>query len=251
MELKGELETLVAHDVENGEYWSICVKELDTGDYLSINSRPCEAASLIKLFAAGTALEEARGSELLNRLLDDMIIISDNQAYNDLVTYIGEGDPYEGFEKINVFTEEYGYYDTYAESFYAPGDFLVEGPIGINYTSVQDCADFLEDVYRGKFAFSRKLLTRLKKQEFTWKLPAGLPEGVMTANKTGEIDNAEHDACIVYTDTGDYIITVMTYDLWSTEEAQYQIQEISALVYEYLTGEMYQSEKNMRKIIDN
>ena len=32
----------------------------------------------------------------------------------------------------------------------------------------------------------------------TWKIPQGLPDGIKSANKTGETDQDQHDIAIVY-----------------------------------------------------
>ena len=72
----------------------------------------------------------------------------------------------------------------------------------------------------------------MKEQERRGKIPAGLPEGAMCANKTGELEDAEHDAAIVSTDKGDYAICVMSSGLNDTAAARGEIVEISGLVYQ-------------------
>ncbi len=40
----------------------------------------------------------------------------------------------------------------------------------------------------------------LKAQQLRSKIPDGVPSGVQTANKTGELDTVENDAAIVFKD---------------------------------------------------
>ena len=42
------------------------------------------------------------------------------------------------------------------------------------------------------------MLNLLSNQENTWKIPQGLPDGIKSANKTGETDQDQHDIAIVY-----------------------------------------------------
>lgn len=62
------------------------------------------------------------------------------------------------------------------------------------------------------------------------KIPAGLPEGTKCANKTGETDEYQHDAAIVYSPGGDYILCIMSSNCGA---AITNIQDISATVYDY------------------
>ena len=64
------------------------------------------------------------------------------------------------------------------------------------------------------------MLNLLKQQERTWKIPAGLPQGVKSANKTGELPDTENDAAIVFGETADYILCVMAQGLANTSQAQ-------------------------------
>ena len=76
------------------------------------------------------------------------------------------------------------------------------------------------------------MLDLLKKQKLNNKLPANLPEGVEIAHKTGEIGYFTHDAGIVYTSKGDYIIVVLSQsDMPSAAEDR--IASISKNVYDY------------------
>ena len=82
----------------NGYYgsWSVYVKDLKTGDVLSINETSMYPASVIKLFVmeavyAGAAEKKISLNSYVNGLLDSMITISDNESYNELVRTVGQG----------------------------------------------------------------------------------------------------------------------------------------------------------------
>ena len=91
----------------------------------------------------------------------------------------------------------------------------------------------MEEIYRGTLVSeeaSEQMLELLLKQEWTMKIPAGLPAGVVCANKTGEYENRQHDSAIVYSEGADYILSVMTD---GDPGAIMHIQSLSAEVYKY------------------
>ena len=70
-----------------------------------------------------------------------------------------------------------------------------------NYTSVGDCGHLLQEIYKqdtSGYTHAADMFNLLKAQTRCNKIPAQLPEGVKTANKTGELDNVENDAGIIY-----------------------------------------------------
>jgi len=72
-------------------------------------------------------------------------------------------------------------------------------------------------------------------QEFTDQIPAGLPEGVRVANKTGWITGIAHDAAIVYpAGRTPYVLVVMTRGLDDHEVATRAIASVSAVVWDSL-----------------
>lgn len=193
-----------------------------------------EAASLIKLFVAGTVYEQQdnlAGQENYTgeteALVRSMIRVSDNDAANTLVRRLGSGDAAAGMQKVNDYCAEHGYSDTHM------GRLLLDfNASDDNYTSPKDCVKFLESIKNNEIAGASQILAYMKEQERRGKIPAGLPEGTMCANKTGELEDAEHDAAIVSTDKGDYAICVMSSGLNDTAAARGKIVEISGLVYQ-------------------
>lgn len=119
---------------------------------------------------------------------------------------------------------------------------LSESKVGINgappVSTPSDIALFFEKLYRGELAnqqYTEEMTGLLKNQRLTGGIPKYLPESAVVANKTGELDSFKHDAGIVYTDAGDYIIVVMS-DSDDPPAAQDRIARVSKAVYDYFTG---------------
>ena len=64
------------------------------------------------------------------------------------------------------------------------------------------------------------------------KIPAQLPDGVYTANKTGELDDVENDAAILYDTDNDLIIVFMSEHLGDCGAAQSTIASLSRQIYD-------------------
>lgn len=218
---------------------SIYVKNLDTNEYFIIHDEEIKSASLVKLYNMATVYDEMEKGNLkkddtLSNNLNNMITVSDNGAYNRLLTTIGQGNVLEGTKIITKFCEDNGYKNTGCGSTLSSAESGCR-PVWVftNYTSSRDCGRLLEQIYRGSLVSeeaSEEMLDMLKHQQWRAKIPAGLPEGVVCANKTGEYGNRQHDAAIVYSDGADYILVVMT----EGDSASIgHIGSISKTVYQY------------------
>ena len=131
---------------------------------------------------------------------------------------------------INTYCKNNGYTDT------SMGRMLLEkASANENYTSARDCSVFLKNIYENKLEHSEDMLNLLKQQTRTEKIPKGIPSGVETANKTGELDHVENDAAIVFDGENPYIICVMADNLSDTTEARQRIVDISSVVYENIS----------------
>ncbi len=119
---------------------------------------------------------------------------------------------------------------------------LNESTVGTDGTSPKsttaDIALFLEKLYNGDLAneaYTAEMIGVLKKQQLNEGIPKYLPDTSKVANKTGEIDGLKHDAGIVFSDTGDYILVVMS-DSDNPKAAQERIALLSKGVFEYFNG---------------
>lgn len=81
-------------------------------------------------------------------------------------------------------------------------------------------------------ASSREMVEILGRQEFTEMIPAGLPPGTRSANKTGSITRIAHDGAIVFPPgRAPYVLVVLTRGFSSPETAAPVGREISAAVW--------------------
>lgn len=215
-----------------GGRWSVHIKNLRSKIFTERDDTPMRAASLIKLFIMGAvyeqydALAQTNGKETLDNLLNIMITVSDNNAANQLVTMLGGGDSAAGRRAVTEYCEEHGYANTSMERM-----LLEESPTGENYTSVGDCADFLETIYLKEFDHWEEMLGLLKGQQRRSKIPAQIPDGVEIANKTGELTGVESDVAIVFGEKNPYIICFMTDGVTDSSAAVGCIAEMSGRIY--------------------
>ena len=215
--------------------FSVYVKDLKSGEYFTINNRQMYAASLVKLYAMGAAYEQIRDGKLKEADVEEemrkMIVSSDNWSFNDLTGKIG-------LNNLNKWIEAQGYADTAVRHGCNPADnsFGKRTATSFNRTTAKDCGVFLERVYKKQCVdavMSNKMLTLLKNQSRRNKIPAGVPSGVTVANKTGETDDTSHDAAIVFSPGGDYILVVMVTSTGNGWGQESRIADISQTVYRY------------------
>ncbi len=208
--------------------WSVYVKNVDTGECFCINDEPMVAASLIKLYVAGAYYSTDPQAADASRCgqVDSMINVSSNEACNSLISLLG-------FQTINAFIRDFGDEDS------ALNRKMLEQNGQENYITARACGRILEQILAGKYVSpeaSERLLQNLKDQARTGKIPAGVPDGVATANKTGELTNTENDAAIVWSPGGTYVLCVLSTDLTDTASARKSIVEISRIVYDYFNA---------------
>ena len=228
---------------DNGT-WSVYVCNLLKDSDGTINDTPMQAASLIKLYIMGAvyenydAIAQAHNSDELDKNISAMISVSDNDAANTLVNWLGSGDDSAGMAKVNDFCQQHGFTSTQMNRL-----LLADKTKGDNYTSAKDCGTFLKQIYQvvngtlpsSTLANAETMYYQLKTQQFKNKIPARLPEGVGTANKTGELDTVENDAAIIY-DTAkgiNLVVCFMSQDLTDTGAAQNTIASAARAIYGY------------------
>lgn len=221
--------------------WSVYLKDLTTGNVISINERAQESASLIKLYVMGAVMQEIQNGNLemndtTKHLLDEMITVSDNSATNELVRYLNKDhDHKKGMKKVNAFIKAQGFEYTHEYNGLEDTSLWYDTDTK-NTTSAKDCGRLLERIYRGEFIShlaSRQMEELLLNQQVTYKIPSTIPSESRVANKTGETSDCENDAAIVYTPKGDYILCIMSCEVSSKSSAVDSLQEMSSLIYSY------------------
>ena len=199
------------------------------------HSKKMVSASLIKLYVAAVVYENKDSIDTqqnyageTDELLRIMISQSDNNACNTLVTRLGSGNPSVGMETVNSFCRKNGFDNTEMNRLMLDFNGLE------NYTSSDDCCKILKAFYDGIYKGSDEIIGFMKNQITRTKIPAGIPDGVIVANKSGELSVVENDSAIVYSAKGDYILCIMTNDVQDTYAARNVIANVSARVYETL-----------------
>lgn len=229
-----------------GQY-GVAIKNLKTGqEHYTNKNQQFAAASLYKLWVMAAAFEEIKKGTLkedevlempasaldeiqeilptdrgtvsmpVGEAIERMITVSDNDAGVLLYTRLGN-DEITGFLAKNGFNDS-----TFTSS---------------PQTSAKDVANFYEKLYRGAVVdpqYSAKMLSLLLRQRINDKLPQYLPKGTKIAHKTGELDTFEHDAGIVYSPGGDYIIVVLT-DTPDPQLGSETVAGLSKTVFDFFT----------------
>lgn len=239
-DLQSQLQTQVDELNATDGTWAIYTENLNTGASCSVGDSQMQAASLIKLFIMGAVYEDydavcsaGGGRETVNSALTSMITVSDNDAANNLVTWLGGGDASSGMAAVNSFCENHGYSSTHMGRL-----LLASNASDDNYTSVSDCGKILQEIYSGSdsLAYPDLMYSLLQKQERRNKIPAGIPaiDGAQVANKTGELDTVENDAAIIFSaPRNDFVLCIMSQNLSDTAQAQAVIQNLSNMIYGY------------------
>lgn len=234
--IAAEVEDALSPVAEQGADYSVAVISLEQ-ENKNFQFSNCDpkmiSASLIKLYVAGTVYEnydmvqaqEAWADETIH-LLDIMISESDNDACNTLVTRLGNGDPDEGMNLINAFCQAHGFYDSQINRL------MLVSNGKENYTTTADCCNFLKACYQNTLEGSQQIIGFMKNQTLRSKIPAGIPDDTIVANKTGSLSHVENDAAIVYAESGVYFMCVITNNLSDSAEARKAIAKASEIVYQ-------------------
>ena len=232
--LQGVLSNL-ALPAGNGT-WSVYVCDLVNNTEGAIQDARMQAASLIKLYIMGAVYENydsiiaQYGQSSVDSNLYSMITVSDNDAANTLVSYLGGGDSSAVMTVVNDFCSEKGYSSTHMGRL-----LLASNQYDDNYTSVSDCGHFLKEVYEGSKesdVHAQAEFDLLAAQTRRNKIPAQMPAGVSIANKTGELSDVENDAGIIYNSSNDLIIVFMSENVLQPGTAQSTIASLSRQIYD-------------------
>ena len=101
-------------------------------------------------------------------------------------------------------------------------------------TTAGDLAMILQKLYRGELMSEEnknKLLDLMSQQIYRQGIPTGIGDSGVVYDKVGFLDGLLHDAAIVHTDAGDYVLVVMTNgESWS------YIAEVAKYVNSMLSG---------------
>jgi len=253
LDKKNQISEIVQNILKDkaGDY-GVVVMNLKTGEnYVHNEHKLFESASLYKLWVMAVTFEQISDGrlkktdimeqkiEVLNEkfkiatesaeLKEGEIKLSVNDALRQMITI---SDNYSALlltERLRLFSvSDYLSYQSFNES---KVGLRGEAPV----TSAYDMALFFEKLYKEETQEKNdagEMLTLLKMQQLNRKLPKYLPKDIIVAHKTGELGEFSHDAGIIYTSKGDYIIVVLS-KTRSIVDADEKIAQISKEVYNY------------------
>jgi len=247
------------HFLDEEDNFAVLIKNLETGESFSHNKdKEFSSASLYKLWVLAVAKDQIERGDLLEdqllsaekEKLDERLSVNTPtpipegfipeekkeligiNVKNAIVKMITISDNYSalllsdivGLKNINGFLKDFDFDDS---SYDSPPT-----------TTANDIAEYLELLYMGELVnskISNDILSLLKEQEFDDRIPKYLPEKIEVAHKTGELLGVKHDAGIVFTSKGDYIIVVLSKTDNESVAAE-KIAEFSKDVFSYFEG---------------
>lgn len=185
---------------------------------------PMISASVIKVFIMEYVfvkqlnLETLLNGETLDSLVRRMIQVSDNDATNKLIDFIG-------MPALNTYFAEAGYHDTKLQRKMLDTQAQSRGIE--NYTSLADTLSFLKKVYEKQEQVPYSdILTILLGQQVSTKLRRNMPTTIPVANKTGELAGVENDIGIVFA-KNPFAIVVLTNGVYDSGVMQSAIGELA------------------------
>ena len=263
--LKKSIESIVSRETDNGNvtFVSIYYRDLNNGPWFGINEREYfSPASLVKVPILIAYLKKAEtdpsilqkklivtndpesGNNIQNikpsiatvtdieytvdRLLEEMIIYSDNNAYNTLAQNLTGDEIMKVYQDLDVDISK-----------------AFSNPSG-NIVTIKAYASFFRILYNASYLnqdMSEKALRLLTQVEYKDALVAGVPKEIAVSHKFGErkyTDTNEiqfHDCGIVHLPKNPYLLCVMTKTTKSMNQAVNLIKEISTKTYQEVTNQ--------------
>ena len=161
--------------------------------------------SVDKLTGSGVLKDMPAGTTFsVERLTGLMIYDSDNTATNIVTNLLG-------IDYLNNTFKTFGLKDTELSRKIA--DYRLRDKGIENYTTAEDMALLLEKIYRGTLGnkyVSDQCISMLKLTRMNDRIPKYLPVEITIAHKTGLENGVCHDAGIVFTRKGNFLICVLT-----------------------------------------
>jgi beta-lactamase class A len=186
-----------------------------------------------KAGGSGSLKNERAGKEFsIQELIMLMMSISDNSATNILISLLG-------MDNLNQWFQDNGLKDTNLSRLMMD---MASRDKGIeNYTTAYDIALILDRFYNGKFIsgkVSSECMEIMKLQKTKNRIPAKLPADTKVLHKTGLEKGICHDAGIVFTPNGDFLISVLTRHEYSNSyKSRELISNIAYIIYKYYIPE--------------
>lgn len=183
-------------------------------------------ANFMKIGGDGVLKELNTGHHFtLKELATLMIIVSDNQATNILIDFLG-------MENINQLGKELDLKETFLGRKMMDAEARKKGYD--NYTCADDISLLLKLIYQEKLInkeASQLMLDILLRQQQGERIQRYLPSDIKIAHKCGDLDNLENDGGIIWIGDKAYILAVLTNGMPNLQCKQ-TIGKISKFVYD-------------------
>ena len=144
-----------------------------------------------------------------------------------------------GFERLNAWFRDNGLKGTRLSRLMM--DMAARNKDIENHTTADDMALILDKIYRSKIVnsnISSECMRILKQQKTRNRIPAKLPKGTVVAHKTGLERGICHDAGIVFTKNGIFLICVLTgHEYNNSYRSRQLISNIALITYKYYVHE--------------
>jgi len=278
---------------EFGGILGLSAKNLKTGKIIACNSsRKFPTASVIKLpilvefffqVAAGKIKPETEvmltdslkkgGSGVLQfysgsskiKLIDAatlMIIVSDNTATNLVLDALGTTHP-ERLQAVNERMVSLGLQNTRLLNKLMNWKTKTDSPESIRYgvgvTTPDDMLLLLEKMYHGELVspeYSRQMLDILKRQQYDSMIPRYLPSTqykIQVAHKTGSVTAVRNDVGIIFSEVGDFAVSIFCDDIQDYRFSIDNLAEIAGakatrLLWNYFTGQSGELQPNSTEL---
>jgi len=182
-----------------------------------------------KLSGSGVLKDMPAGTTFsVERLIGLMIYDSDNTATNIVTNILG-------LDYLNSAFNSFGLRNTELSRKIA--DYRLRDKGIENYTTAEDMALLLNKIYRkelGSKNVSDQCISMLKLTRMNDRIPKYLPPEITVAHKTGLENGVCHDAGIVFTRKGDFIIVVLTkHANANSNQSKEFIAKVSLYAYKY------------------
>jgi beta-lactamase class A len=223
-----EIEAIVKQNISQTDgHFGIYLKNLTTNQLYLLNAdEQFNSASLYKLFVMYTIFKKGKEGQLdsnsseVQSNLALMIEASSNEAADSLV------NNYTSWREVDADAKSLGYVGT---------NFLTD-----ELTTPKDVGRLLELIANGQAVSedaSKQMITFMAQQQRRDRIPALLPNNIFIVNKTGELNDVNHDAAIIGTPTNDYILVIMSKGSASPDELKPAMAKMSLQIYQFFEDE--------------
>jgi uncharacterized protein YraI/beta-lactamase class A len=246
---------------------SFFLMDLQTGESISFESEIAFSGMSVNKIAILTALYDwllSPPDDARAYTIAEAMICSENISTNEVLSIIGEGNPYTGAERVSAFLERVGLERTFIYTPYANDPFITPQsprtritsadqvsaePDPFNQMTVNEIGGLLNSVYQcgynersplldtGTFTQTecRQILHVMGGNRIGNLIEAGVPADVRVAHKHGWIDDTHGDAAVVFSPGGAYILVIVLHNpVWlNFDESSTLVAEMSRTVYNY------------------